>query len=79
MDEKEYFFSEWVHIFSDDDIEQAHLYLKLWKMFFLRKLHCHTLINEQVIEREKTECTPRTLGIKIQVKAHILEEDKDEN
>ena len=79
MDEKDYFFGEWVHIFSDEDLEDGYAYLRLWKMFFLRKHPAFTLINDNIVEKDKTDLTPRTLGIKLHLKAQELQEKNDEN
>lgn len=82
MKTKDYCFGEWVHIESDDDLEDANEYLRLWLKFFLRKIPHATLLDESIIEKGNPADVSlylqrRTLAIKILVNSPLVEDDPE--
>lgn len=71
------FFGEWVEYRNDEEFEEAIIYLKSWKKFFLRKIPTMNYVSESIINRPKTESfsglvsTQSTVGIKIEMSGKI--------
>lgn len=63
------FYAEWIHFDDEKELEEAHLYLSLWKKNLLRKLKGYKQKgHDQIIIKPASLTSPEcTIGIKIQV------------
>ncbi len=62
---------EWVEIHSDEEIDEAKLYLELWKKFYLRQLPGYEFVDEEYISKKKIFDGKRyfdSIGLKVYLK-----------
>jgi hypothetical protein len=75
--EKLHWFGEWVEYRTEEEKEEARVYLNLWKKFFCMKVPSLKIVDEQIIDNlgydfpgEYITSIKSTLGIKISMRGY---------
>lgn len=51
----ELYYSEWVTLDSNEELEEAKIYLNLWKKFFLKKIGNPKVVAEQLVIKNRDD------------------------